>query len=40
MQQKSNLGTLTDSQEFTEEKPQNSQDYRNVVKVLEKQVTV
>ncbi|XP_068024774.1 cilium assembly protein DZIP1 isoform X2 [Melanerpes formicivorus] len=37
MQQKSNLGTLTDSQEFTEEKPQNSQDYRNVVKVLEKQ---
>ncbi|XP_054236672.1 cilium assembly protein DZIP1 [Indicator indicator] len=37
MQQKSNLGTLTDSQEFTEEKPQNSQDYHNVVKVLEKQ---
>ncbi|NXG53344.1 DZIP1 protein, partial [Psilopogon haemacephalus] len=37
MQQKSNLGTLTDSQEFTEEKPQNSQDYHNMVKALEKQ---
>ncbi|KAF1669551.1 DZIP1 protein, partial [Pygoscelis papua] len=37
MQQKSNLGTLTDSQEFTEEKPQSPQDYHNVVKLLEKQ---
>ncbi|XP_063999960.1 cilium assembly protein DZIP1 isoform X2 [Pogoniulus pusillus] len=37
MQQKSNLGTLTDSQEFTEEKPQSSQDYHNMVKALEKQ---
>ncbi|KAF1548190.1 Zinc finger protein DZIP1, partial [Eudyptula albosignata] len=37
MQQKSNLGTLTDSQEFTEEKPQSPQDCHNVVKLLEKQ---
>ncbi|NXI60431.1 DZIP1 protein, partial [Chloroceryle aenea] len=37
MQQKSNLGTLTDSQELTEEKPQRPQDYNNVVKLLEKQ---
>ncbi|NXG29736.1 DZIP1 protein, partial [Dromaius novaehollandiae] len=37
MQLKSNLGTLKDSQEFTEEKPQNPQDYHNVVKLLEKQ---
>ncbi|NXQ83797.1 DZIP1 protein, partial [Nyctibius grandis] len=37
MQQKSNLGTLKDSQEFKEEKPQSPQDYRNVVKLLEKQ---
>ncbi|KAM6285805.1 cilium assembly protein DZIP1 isoform 2-T2 [Spheniscus humboldti] len=37
MQQKSNLGTLMDSQEFTEEKPQSPQDYHNVVKLLEKQ---
>uniref|UniRef100_A0A8C4XKN7 Cilium assembly protein DZIP1 n=1 Tax=Falco tinnunculus TaxID=100819 RepID=A0A8C4XKN7_FALTI len=37
MQQKSNLGTLKDSQEFTEEKPQSSQDYHSVLKLLEKQ---
>ncbi|KFO12583.1 Zinc finger protein DZIP1, partial [Balearica regulorum gibbericeps] len=37
MQQKSNLGTLKDSQDFTEEKPQSPQDYHNVVKLLEKQ---
>ncbi|NWW88451.1 DZIP1 protein, partial [Rhynochetos jubatus] len=37
MQQKSNLGTLKDSQEFTGEKPQSPQDYHNVVKLLEKQ---
>ncbi|XP_042662008.1 zinc finger protein DZIP1 isoform X2 [Tyto alba] len=37
MQQKSNLGTLKDSQEFTEEKPQSPQDYHSVVKLLEKQ---
>ncbi|XP_010168100.2 zinc finger protein DZIP1-like, partial [Antrostomus carolinensis] len=37
MQQKSNLGTLKDSQEFTEEKPQSPKDYHNVVKLLEKQ---
>ncbi|NXW03623.1 DZIP1 protein, partial [Fregetta grallaria] len=37
MQQKSNLGTLKDSQEFTEEKHQSPQDYHNVVKLLEKQ---
>ncbi|NXY43525.1 DZIP1 protein, partial [Ceuthmochares aereus] len=37
IQQKSNLGVLKDSQEFTEEKPQSPQDYQNVVKLLEKQ---
>ncbi|NWR61356.1 DZIP1 protein, partial [Bucorvus abyssinicus] len=37
MQQKSNLGTLKDSQEFTEEKPPSPQDYHKVVKLLEKQ---
>ncbi|XP_025896251.1 zinc finger protein DZIP1 [Nothoprocta perdicaria] len=37
MQLKSNLGTLKDSQEFIEEKPQNPQDYHSVVKLLEKQ---
>ncbi|NXE06867.1 DZIP1 protein, partial [Lophotis ruficrista] len=37
MQQKSNLGTLKDSQEFTEEKPRSPQDYNSVVKLLEKQ---
>ncbi|XP_021272276.1 zinc finger protein DZIP1 isoform X2 [Numida meleagris] len=35
--QKSNLGTLKDSQEFMEEKPQSTQDYHKVVKLLEKQ---
>ncbi|XP_065600192.1 cilium assembly protein DZIP1 isoform X2 [Cyrtonyx montezumae] len=35
--QKSNLGTLEDSQEFMEEKPQSTQDYQKVVKLLEKQ---
>lgn len=37
--QKSNLGTLKDSHEFMEEKPQSTQDYHKVVKLLEKQVT-
>ncbi|XP_035412986.1 cilium assembly protein DZIP1 isoform X1 [Cygnus atratus] len=37
MQQKSNLGTLKDSQEFVEEKTQSPQDYYKVVKLLEKQ---
>ncbi|NWI80010.1 DZIP1 protein, partial [Dryoscopus gambensis] len=37
MQQKSNLGTLKDSHEFTEEKPQRPQDHPNVVKFLDKQ---
>ncbi|XP_053934199.1 cilium assembly protein DZIP1 isoform X2 [Cuculus canorus] len=37
MQQKSNLGMLKDSQEFTEEKLQSPQDYQNVVKLLENQ---
>ncbi|NXU52908.1 DZIP1 protein, partial [Turnix velox] len=38
MRQKSNLGTLKDSQEFTDEKPQSPpQDYHTVVKLLEKQ---
>ncbi|XP_075279941.1 cilium assembly protein DZIP1 isoform X2 [Opisthocomus hoazin] len=38
MQQKSNLGTLKDSEEFTEEKPQSPQDSgQSVVKLLEKQ---
>lgn len=40
MQQKSNLGTLKDSQEFAEEKSQSPQDYYKVVKLLEKQVTL
>lgn len=40
MQQKSNLGTLKDSQEFTEEKPPSPQDYYKVVKLLEKRVTL
>uniref|UniRef100_A0A8B9FVJ8 DAZ interacting zinc finger protein 1 n=1 Tax=Amazona collaria TaxID=241587 RepID=A0A8B9FVJ8_9PSIT len=40
MPQKSNLGTLKDSQDFTEEEPQSPQDYRSVVKLLEKQVTL
>ncbi|NWI94320.1 DZIP1 protein, partial [Pitta sordida] len=35
--QKSNLGTLRDSNEFTEEKPQSTQDHPNVAKLLEKQ---
>ncbi|KAM6140943.1 cilium assembly protein DZIP1 [Pterocles gutturalis] len=37
MPQKSNLGTLKDSQVFTEEKPQIPQDYHNVVRRLEEQ---
>ncbi|XP_035175080.1 zinc finger protein DZIP1 isoform X2 [Oxyura jamaicensis] len=37
MQQKSNLGTLKDCQEFVEEKTQSPQDYYKVVKLLEKQ---
>ncbi|XP_033929489.1 cilium assembly protein DZIP1 isoform X2 [Melopsittacus undulatus] len=37
MPQKSNLGTLKDSQDFTEEEPQRPQDYHSVVKLLEKQ---
>ncbi|NXO25021.1 DZIP1 protein, partial [Cisticola juncidis] len=37
MEQKSNLGTLKDSHEFTEEKPPRSQDHSNVAKLLEKQ---
>ncbi|XP_019380305.1 PREDICTED: zinc finger protein DZIP1 isoform X3 [Gavialis gangeticus] len=37
MQLKSNLGTLKDSQEFTEEKSQNTQDYQNMMRLLEKQ---
>lgn len=37
MQQKSNLGTLKDSHEFTEEKPQRPQDHPNVVRYLDKQ---
>uniref|UniRef100_A0A803YM57 Cilium assembly protein DZIP1 n=1 Tax=Meleagris gallopavo TaxID=9103 RepID=A0A803YM57_MELGA len=36
---KSNLGTLKDSHEFIEEKPQSTQDYHKMVKLLEKQVT-
>ncbi|NXC41139.1 DZIP1 protein, partial [Penelope pileata] len=35
--QKSNLGTLKDSQEFIEEKHQSTQDYHKMVKLLEKQ---
>ncbi|NWV24414.1 DZIP1 protein, partial [Origma solitaria] len=37
MQQKSNLGTLKDSHEFTEEKPQRLQDHPNLVRYLDKQ---
>ncbi|XP_050188460.1 cilium assembly protein DZIP1 isoform X2 [Myiozetetes cayanensis] len=37
MQQKSNLGTLKDSHDFAEEKPQSSQDHHKVVKLLEEQ---
>ncbi|NWW00880.1 DZIP1 protein, partial [Machaerirhynchus nigripectus] len=37
MQQKSNLGTLKDSHELTEEKPQRPQDHPNVVRLLDKQ---
>ncbi|NWR76624.1 DZIP1 protein, partial [Centropus unirufus] len=37
MQQKSNLGTLKDSQEFTEERAPSPQGYDNVVALLEKQ---
>ncbi|XP_030132028.3 cilium assembly protein DZIP1 isoform X1 [Taeniopygia guttata] len=37
MQQKSNLGTLKDSYEFTEEKPHNLHDHPYVVRLLEKQ---
>ncbi|KAF2986506.1 hypothetical protein EK904_003770, partial [Melospiza melodia maxima] len=38
MQQKSNLGTLKDSHEFTEEKPHHLRDHPYVVKLLEKQL--
>ncbi|NXG18140.1 DZIP1 protein, partial [Grallaria varia] len=37
MQQKSNLGTLKDSDDFTEEKPQSPQDHQNVLKLLDKE---
>ncbi|NWS19319.1 DZIP1 protein, partial [Pachyramphus minor] len=37
MQQKSNLGTLKDSHDFTEEKPQSPQDHHKVVKLLDEQ---
>uniref|UniRef100_A0A8C8S6L8 Cilium assembly protein DZIP1 n=1 Tax=Pelusios castaneus TaxID=367368 RepID=A0A8C8S6L8_9SAUR len=37
IQLKSNLGTLKDSHEFTEERPQNDQDYHNMMQLLEKQ---
>uniref|UniRef100_A0A8C4XY23 Cilium assembly protein DZIP1 n=1 Tax=Gopherus evgoodei TaxID=1825980 RepID=A0A8C4XY23_9SAUR len=37
IQLKSNLGTLKDSHEFTEERPQNDQDYQNMMQLLEKQ---
>ncbi|XP_027740064.1 zinc finger protein DZIP1 isoform X2 [Empidonax traillii] len=37
MQQKSNLGTLRDSHDFTEEKPPSSQDHHKVVKLLDEQ---
>ncbi|NXT73224.1 DZIP1 protein, partial [Zapornia atra] len=37
MQPKSNLGTLKDSQDFTEEKPLTPQQYQNMIKLLEKQ---
>ncbi|KAJ7402773.1 Zinc finger protein DZIP1 [Pitangus sulphuratus] len=37
MQQKSNLGTLKDSHDFTEEKPPSSQDHHKMVKLLDEQ---
>ncbi|XP_042699610.2 cilium assembly protein DZIP1 isoform X2 [Chrysemys picta bellii] len=37
IQLKSNLGTLKDSHEFTDERPQNDQDYQNMMQLLEKQ---
>ncbi|NWS96721.1 DZIP1 protein, partial [Mionectes macconnelli] len=37
MQQKSNLGTLKDSHDFTEDKPQAPQDHHKVVKLLDEQ---
>ncbi|NXI81691.1 DZIP1 protein, partial [Rhipidura dahli] len=37
MQQKSNLGTLKDSYEFTEEKPQHPQDHPYMARFLDKQ---
>ncbi|XP_027530448.1 zinc finger protein DZIP1 isoform X2 [Neopelma chrysocephalum] len=37
MQQKSNLGTLKDSHDFAEEKPQSPQDHHRVVKLLDEQ---
>ncbi|XP_017676592.1 PREDICTED: zinc finger protein DZIP1 isoform X1 [Lepidothrix coronata] len=37
MQQKSNLGTLKDSHDFAEEKPQSPQDHHKVVKLLGEQ---
>ncbi|XP_064502091.1 cilium assembly protein DZIP1 isoform X2 [Pseudopipra pipra] len=37
MQQKSNLGTLKDSHDFAEEKPQSTQDHHKVVKLLDEQ---
>uniref|UniRef100_A0A8C3UWB0 DAZ interacting zinc finger protein 1 n=1 Tax=Catharus ustulatus TaxID=91951 RepID=A0A8C3UWB0_CATUS len=37
IQQKSNLGTLKDVPEFTEEKPQRPQEHPDVVRLLEKQ---
>ncbi|NXK91483.1 DZIP1 protein, partial [Formicarius rufipectus] len=37
MQQKSNLGTLKDSDDFTEEKPQSIHDHHDVLKLLDKQ---
>ncbi|KFW85313.1 Zinc finger protein DZIP1, partial [Manacus vitellinus] len=37
MQQKSNLGTLKDSHDFAEEKPQSPQDHHKVVKLLDEQ---
>ncbi|XP_066478129.1 cilium assembly protein DZIP1 isoform X2 [Tiliqua scincoides] len=36
---KSNLGTLKDSSEFSEEKPQNSVDHQNIMELLERQET-
>ncbi|NXU87996.1 DZIP1 protein, partial [Xiphorhynchus elegans] len=37
MQQKSNLGTLKDSDDFTEEKPPSPQDHNHMLKLLDKQ---